>query len=223
MIKSIKSIFKGVIGEFKANMLNHLAVSNDFKILNNVTIPLNYQNNNQSDKVNTTQIDSILIGRGKIIVVEIKNYKGDVYGDVSNKDWELKYGSHQSYQTHNPLFQNYAHIKAIQDLIKEKTNVYIPLTNFESIIYYNGDGKINITNNKKNSKNTHLFHDNCIVDNIKSYLSNINQSTKIDLPHNITEEMIFQKIDDADLTKGVSLKSFNNYRQHVKQQKRRFG
>ena len=102
------------------------------------------------------QIDSILIGRGKIIVVEIKNYKGDVYGDVSNKEWELKYGSHQSYQTHNPLFQNYAHIKAIQDLIKEKTNVYIPLTNFESIIYYNGDGKINITNNNKNSKNTHL-------------------------------------------------------------------
>ena len=116
MFKTIKSIFRGLVGEFKANALNSAALSKDFYIINNLTV----NTNNSEAGSETTQIDSVLISKQheKIICVEIKNYRGEISGDINEKQWQTTYQSYKEpkiYPTYNPLFQNYAHIKARQN------------------------------------------------------------------------------------------------------------
>ena len=67
MFKTMKSIFRGLVGEFKANALNSAALSKDFYIINNLTV------NTDNSRAETTQIDSVLIAKQyeKIICVEI--------------------------------------------------------------------------------------------------------------------------------------------------------
>lgn len=235
MFKTIKSIFRGLVGEYKANALNSAALSKDFYIINNLTI------NTDNNSSETTQIDSVLISKQyeKIICLEIKNYRGEVSGDINEKQWQTTYQSYKepkTYPTYNPLFQNYAHIKAIQSIIKNKIGIDMNLDKFESIIYYNGDSQLKITNNKKDDrKNNHLFSPSCIVDNYKEYIKAIDniiereivitQTHKKEYSENTTMKQnkeIYEILKQEDLTNGLNLKSIGNYIKHVKQQKRKF-
>jgi len=64
----------------------------------------------------TTQIDHILITPFGIFVIETKNMSGWIFGGVKQKKWtQVLYKNKISFQ--NPIFQNYKHIMAIQDLI----------------------------------------------------------------------------------------------------------
>ena len=237
MFKTIKSIFRGLVGEFKANALNSAALSKDFYIINNLTV----NTHNSEAGTETTQIDSVLISKQheKIICVEIKNYRGEISGDINEKQWQTTYQSYKEpkiYPTYNPLFQNYAHIKAIQNILKDKLGVDMSLDKFESIVYYNGDSQLKITNNKKDDrKNNHLFSPSCIVDNYKEYIKTINniiereffvsQTNKKNASEHITMKQnkeIYEILKQEDLTNGLNLKSIGNYMKHVKQQKRKF-
>ena len=107
---------------------------------------------------------------------------------------------------------------------------------FESLIYYNGDSQLKITNNKKDDrKNNHLFSLNCIVNNYKEYIKTINSIIErdffVDKTHkknaskHITikqNKEIYEILKQEDLTNGLNLKSIGNYMKHVKQQKRKF-
>lgn len=231
----MKSIFRGLVGEFKANALNSAALSKDFYIINNLTI------NTDNSRAETTQIDSVLIAKQyeKIICVEIKNYRGEISGDINDKQWKTTYQSYKEpkiYPTYNPLFQNYAHIKAIQNIIKNQIGIDMSLDKFESLVYYNGDSQLKITNNKKDERrNNHLFSTSCIVDNYKEYIKTINniierelfvsQKNKKNASKHITMKQnkeIYEILKQEDLTNGLNLKSISNYMKHVKQQKRRF-
>ena len=122
MIRSIKTFLKGYIGEFKANALNKMMLDNDdFYVINNLTIP---KYHNSDDDHLTTQVDGVLISKStnQVIVLEVKNYNGLIIGDVNDRNWVAKYGDNV-FEKYNPLFQNYGHIKSIQNLIKEKLDI----------------------------------------------------------------------------------------------------
>ena len=74
-----------------------------------------------------TQIDLVVATKVGIVVFEVKEYSGWIFGNESQKNWTqvLAYGQHK-YRFYNPILQNKKHI---EDLIKQ-------LPQFENIPFY---------------------------------------------------------------------------------------
>ncbi|MFQ3291574.1 NERD domain-containing protein [Reinekea sp.] len=102
------SWFKGVVGEFKVNLLLKLFLSKEkYHLIKNATIPT-------AD--GTTQIDHIVVSTYGIFVVETKNMKGWIFGSQNQKQWTQKIFK-RSYKFQNPLHQNYKHTKTLEDCL----------------------------------------------------------------------------------------------------------
>jgi restriction system protein len=62
-----------------------------------------------------TQIDHLVLTSAGLLVVETKNYAGQVLGQPRDKKWTQRLGR-QSFTFQNPLRQNYLHTQALQAL-----------------------------------------------------------------------------------------------------------
>lgn len=82
-----------------------------------------------------SQIDLVLATTEGIIVIEVKDYSGWLYGNGNYTQWTkvLAYGK-RKYRFYNPIKQNLSHIKALRKQLKQFQN--IP---FFSIIVFYGD------------------------------------------------------------------------------------
>lgn len=87
-------------------------------IQNNVTIP---------GKRGLTQIDHLVLTRSAIVVLETKNYSGSLYDNGRGKggSWIQKFPSGKQNNLHNPLDQNYGHIKSVGTIVPG-----VPVTGF---------------------------------------------------------------------------------------------
>lgn len=206
----------GMVGEFKTKILNSIGLSSDFYIINNVTIP-NGLNPNE-----TTQMDSILISKTKplIVVVEVKNYNCHIIGNVEERQWKSIYSKNKIFDTYNPLFQNYGHIKAIQSLLKNH-ELNLPISQFQSIVYFNGNDKLDISDSNKQEV-SHLFSKKCLISNYKQYreiIKKINKDAYGLEQHKEIQKNIFEILEKENLTNGLNLKSISNQIKHVEQVK----
>jgi len=86
-------------------------------------------------KGNYTQIDILLATKVGIIVFEIKEYSGWIYGSGHGKYWTqvLSYGNNK-YRFYNPILQNRRHVDNLKSLLNQFEN--IP---FYSVIVFYGD------------------------------------------------------------------------------------
>jgi len=64
------------------------------------------------------EIDMILLYRYGIVVFEVKNYSGEVFGEEKDKMWEHKVGG-RIYQFYNPIMQNEKHIQVLRERLKD--------------------------------------------------------------------------------------------------------
>lgn len=115
-IKSIdwKLLFmpKGEKGEhYVSNLLNQLP-EDQYRILNDITIPSVYK---------TSQIDHIVVSIYGIFVIETKYYKGWIFGSEDSEYWTQNIYGHK-YQLYNPIRQNKSHILALKKAIPELEN-----------------------------------------------------------------------------------------------------
>ena len=112
IIKIKLPYLKGLIGEkFVSRKLLKLDPDR-YKVLDDLLLPSN-------GNLNATQIDHIVISNYGIFCIETKSYKGWIFGNANDKYWTQNiYGHKKSF--YNPLRQNYAHTKAIEELIKPK-------------------------------------------------------------------------------------------------------
>ena len=67
----------------------------------------------------TAQIDELIIADSGIYVIEMKNYKGWIFGNENNQYWtQVLYtgyrGVSTKYRLYNPIWQNQSHIKCIR-------------------------------------------------------------------------------------------------------------
>ena len=62
-----------------------------------------------------TQIDHLVLTQAGLLVVETKNYVGQVLGQPQDKTWTQRLGK-QSFTFQNPLRQNYLHLQALKAL-----------------------------------------------------------------------------------------------------------
>lgn len=104
------NFLKGKGGEwFVSRKLEELD-SKYYKVINDVMLP-------SKGNTGTTQIDHIVVSNYGLFCIETKAYRGRIYGNTHNKNW-YQYLAGKKYEFYNPLFQNYAHIKSLEDLIK---------------------------------------------------------------------------------------------------------
>jgi hypothetical protein len=86
-------------------------------------------------KDNYTQIDLVLVTKVGIIVIEVKEYSGWIFGTGNKPKWTqvLAYGKNK-YNFYNPIFQNKKHIADLKKQHKQLDN--IP---FYSIVVFYGN------------------------------------------------------------------------------------
>ena len=125
-IMSLKSTFKGFLGETVINVAMWLKLEKDiYHRLNNVTLPL--------ANGGSTQIDHVIVSIYGIFVIETKNYKGWIYGSEKQRQWTQAFANGKKYKFQNPLRQNYLHIKTLADLLG------LELRYFHSMIAFIGE------------------------------------------------------------------------------------
>lgn len=82
-----------------------------------------------------SQIDLVIATKVGIIVLEVKDYSGWIFGNGKQDKWTqvLAYGR-DKYRFYNPVMQNHGHINALRKTLKQFEN--IP---FYSVIVFDGD------------------------------------------------------------------------------------
>lgn len=110
LIDYYSNYIKGKGAEWRVKRrLNQLDQKN-YKILNDIMLP-------SEGNTNTTQIDHIVVSNHGIFCIETKAYRGKIYGNAFQEQW-TQYLSGKKYQFYNPIRQNYAHTKSVENLIK---------------------------------------------------------------------------------------------------------
>lgn len=139
---------KGIIGEFQVSQKIGKTKPDKFWYkINNITF---------FDGQKSVQIDHVLINNSGIHVIETKNYSGRIYGDAKSKTWKqvLAFGK-VKHDLYNPIWQNYGHIKGLNEVLKLDESIYynyVVFTN-KSELFVKSNGEVmNVSNIKKRIK-----------------------------------------------------------------------
>ncbi|MEM6634721.1 MAG: NERD domain-containing protein [Pseudomonadota bacterium] len=106
---------KGARGERRVrNALTSALDEKEYRVLSDLILPV---------AVGTTQLDHIVLSRFGLFVIETKNMSGWIFGGADQNKWTQvqKGGKRRGFQ--NPLRQNYAHIKAVQEILSVDESV----------------------------------------------------------------------------------------------------
>lgn len=98
----------------------------DYHLLNHVTLPL---------QDGTTQVDHILVSRFGVFVIETKHYRGWIFANPKQASW-TQVTFNGKYRFQNPIFQNYLHVRAVQDLLD-----FLPPEAIRSVVVFAGDAE----------------------------------------------------------------------------------
>ncbi|MGA1932470.1 nuclease-related domain-containing protein [Arcobacter sp. YIC-464] len=144
-------IVKGIIGEKSVYIvLNNLLNKEKYFIMQDITL---------EKKDDTTQIDLIVFSIYGIFVIEVKNYKGWIFGNTNQKTWTQSiYKKKNKFQ--NPLYQNYKHIKFLEETLNISMNNI-----FKNVVVFTGDSKFK----------TKLPNNICTIPNLVLYIQSFNK------------------------------------------------
>lgn len=111
LVTIIKPRIKGKMGEATVSMLLKKLDKNKYQVVNDVLLSA------EGGNTRTTQIDHVVVSIYGIFSIETKNYKGQIYGSESSAKWTQNIYGHK-YSFMNPIYQNYAHVKALNALLQ---------------------------------------------------------------------------------------------------------
>lgn len=106
-----------------ANMLqqgidceNHVANSletlpSNYYVLNNVGI---------KDNMRRSEIDSLVVSKNGIWIVEVKSHIGSIYGEEEDNVWDYERANGQDDEIENPLKQSYRQMKILKNIFDDK-------------------------------------------------------------------------------------------------------
>lgn len=113
------AIVKGKRGEKRVLQVLKSLPAQEYQVLYDVLL---------HNREQLTQIDVIVISVFGIFIVEVKHYKGKIYGKLYEKTWTQVLGK-KKFTFMNPIHQNYAHVQAITDILGEEIPIF-PLVVF---------------------------------------------------------------------------------------------
>ena len=132
MLRTSRLKKQGRVGEEKvATILKKYALMRDYKVINDISIPL-YDG--------CTQIDHILIGTFGLLLIETKSHKGDIYAEPREKEWVHIIGGKKQ-RIYNPLLQNKAHIDALRYQLQKNKVYKVPV---EAVVVFSAEKKKNL-------------------------------------------------------------------------------
>lgn len=168
--------FRGFMGEFWVKQELKKLPKDKYKVLNDIMLK-------QNDS--THQIDHIIISQFGIFVIEMKNYYGLILGDDYKDKW-VQYLGKKKNSFLNPIYQNYGHVKVLEELLNFDNKLFIP------IVCFSNQAKLKI----KTKYNVVPL--DYLLSTIKSYQNIILES---DL------EIIYNKIIELNITDKVERKN----------------
>jgi hypothetical protein len=175
----------GELGEYKINIqLDQFP--KEWKHLHDLLIP------NPRSKSGYSQIDHVVITTQGLFVIETKNYAGNIAGNKTDKQWTVN----GKFKMYNPLFQNYGHIKAIQQLLGSYTSLrYFSMISFTRRCTFKVDPEL-----RKITSDDLIVYDTELTEYTERKM-NILRVQKIDpcLDDNDIKD-IFTKLTKANLT-----------------------
>ena len=171
----LKTYFdKGFWGEYQLYR-RLIKVFGEDKLLTNIYLP--------SKNIDNTEIDVLGVHNGIVYCYEVKNYGGHIYGKLKDRYWTQVLKFRTKNQFYNPLRQNYAHIKALEEYLEIDKNDIVPLVVFskranldnvnigDQILYRINDNFIVFEDRKGK------LSDDIIIDKLTSR-TNVNQLVK---------------------------------------------
>ena len=101
-----------------------------------------------------SQIDLVAVVDAGIIVFEVKDYSGWLFGSVNQYKWTqvLAYGN-KKYRFYNPIKQNSGHINALKSKLKHLGNI-----SYHSVVLFDGDCEIKALDSVPNSTFVEKFN-----------------------------------------------------------------
>ncbi len=185
-----KAHFIGQIGESVVAEFAQENLSKDYYLIHNIVLKSN---------AGTTQIDQIIVSPFGLFVVEIKNHKGWIWGDVNSPQWTQTLTSGK-YRFQNPLRQNYKHIKALQALLG------YPAHYFKSLIAFSGQAQFrtpfpdNVVGDGEDYLHFILKHQTVLLspEQIAFTIDAILKHRLTDAEHQIYIEKVKQQYQNAD-------------------------
>lgn len=114
---------KGAYGEF----VLYRKIS---KLLGKQTVFTNLYLENKNTE--TTEIDVLAVSSKGIYVFEMKNFSGYIYGSEKDVHWTQVLNRRTKNSFYNPLKQNYAHVKAVQNYLGLSNEKIIPVVVFSN-------------------------------------------------------------------------------------------
>ena len=180
--KTIEEI--GLEGELRVQLELDLLDEDEYKIIHNILIP--------SYNGKTTQIDSIVISKYGIFVIETKKYGATIVGDDESKYWTSYYRK-PSYskkiknkmevkKLYNPIRQNLGHISSLKKL----------LNRFQDLIFYSIIAFDEIGGLKVKTVNEVVYIKN-LVNQIKKYRQEVMDKNLVEEIYN---EILKYRLDD---------------------------
>ncbi|MDD5870266.1 MAG: nuclease-related domain-containing protein [Bacteroidales bacterium] len=105
-----------------------------------------------------TQIDVAVATKSGLIVFEVKDYSGWIFGNEEQKYWTqiLAFGK-EKHRFYNPIMQNAGHISALRECLTNNPNIPI----FSVIVFF---GNCELKKVTVTSDDTYVFYDNSIID-----------------------------------------------------------
>lgn len=101
----------------------------------------------------TSQIDALAITRYGIVVCEMKDYQGSIYGTVGESNWTVKVGDNCN-DLYSPIKQNNSHISALTHLLKEK----FPQMRYLPIVVFGDNATLHVQNSRNKVCNLKDLH-----------------------------------------------------------------
>jgi hypothetical protein len=112
---------KGMMGELRVEEELERLQDDEYEVINDILI---------STKKGSIQIDHIVVSKYGIFVIESKNYTGWIHGNENSEYWTQSIYAYKT-QFRNPIKQNWSHIYALKDILKDYKQVrYHPIVVF---------------------------------------------------------------------------------------------
>lgn len=120
---------KGVLGEKSVALILSYLNTKKYRVINDLMI---------KNGKKTSQIDHVIVSNYGIFVIETKNYKGLIVGKEEDLYWnQILYKKKE--KMYNPVKQNYGHIKALKETLKDFENL-----KFISIVVFDPKAELRV-------------------------------------------------------------------------------
>ena len=86
----------------------------------------------ESKNTDFTEVDVLAVTNKAVYVLEVKNYGGYIYGSSKDQHWTQVMHKFSKHKFYNPLRQNYAHQKAVEQYLNLKSDHLMPIIVFSN-------------------------------------------------------------------------------------------